>query len=204
MIAEPVTLLTDYLLAGWTAWLGWRVARERRTLWSAALLAMAAAALLGGTWHGFQQRMPDLAQVILWKATMACIGMVSLFLLSASARDFLPRIWANRVVVLAGIEFLLFLVWIMGHDTFIVAVIDYLPSLVLCGAMAFFARHRHHGAPWIIAAILLILLGTSLQQLGISIHNNFNHNDLYHCIQIVANTLLARGARGRVSTLDNA
>ena len=45
MIAEPTTLLTDYALAGVTAWLAWSLFRARegqraRSLWALAFAAL--------------------------------------------------------------------------------------------------------------------------------------------------------------------
>jgi len=60
-VNEPVTMLTDYALALVSAWLGLRLMRIEK-FWAVAFLALALAAFLGGTWHGFWQN--DL----LWKA----------------------------------------------------------------------------------------------------------------------------------------
>jgi hypothetical protein len=60
-MSEPVTMLTDYALGAVSAYLGVRLFRFSK-YWAIAFLALALAAFLGGTWHGFWQH--DL----LWKA----------------------------------------------------------------------------------------------------------------------------------------
>ncbi len=59
-ISEPMTMLTDYLLAALSLFFGVlliRVARLRSQrsvwLWAAALVATATASFVGGTFHGF-------------------------------------------------------------------------------------------------------------------------------------------------------
>jgi hypothetical protein len=48
---------------------------------------------------------------------------------------------------------------------------------------------------WLRAGILLTFVGVAIQRSGFSPAANFNHNDLYHCIQTVAFYLLFRAAR---------
>ncbi len=83
-IAEPVTLLTDYALGAFGLFLSLRLARRaRRTgqqsilLWAGALAAMALAAVLGGTYHGFGPRLGARAGAVLWAATLYTSGLAS-------------------------------------------------------------------------------------------------------------------------------
>jgi uncharacterized membrane protein len=55
-IAEPMTMLTDYALAGISGYLGFRLVRVRvtevaRLWWAMALIALALGALLGGIYQ---------------------------------------------------------------------------------------------------------------------------------------------------------
>ena len=56
-----------------------------------------------------------------------------------------------------------------------------------------FARHRSEGALGIMSGVVVTLLGAIAQQSGISIHAHFNHNDLFHIIQVVGLALFFRG-----------
>ena len=74
-----MTVLTDYLLGGVAAWLGWKLLRNSevsRRWWGAAFVALALGAFLGGTWHGFFQ------DYWLWKATVLAIGAASFAMLA--------------------------------------------------------------------------------------------------------------------------
>jgi hypothetical protein len=87
-ISEPATLITDYLLALFTAWLARRLARAARDAewsalvetaraqrwWSVAFMASAVAGAAGGTVHGFQHAMARLLADLLWIATLESLG----------------------------------------------------------------------------------------------------------------------------------
>ena len=46
-----------------------------------------------------------------------------------------------------------------------------------------------------LAAAVVSALAAAVQASGFSLHQHFNHNDLYHVIQIAAMALLYKGAR---------
>ena len=46
----------------------------------------------------------------------------------------------------------------------------------------------------ILAGVALSIVGALVQASGFTLHEHFNHNDLYHVIQTVAVILLYRGA----------
>ena len=59
-LTEPATLVTDYLLAAFTAALAWKLrggGRPQRW-WAAGLAACSVAGLAGGTVHGFVKTCP--------------------------------------------------------------------------------------------------------------------------------------------------
>ena len=48
---------------------------------------------------------------------------------------------------------------------------------------------------WHAVGLILSIVGVAIQQSHVSLHPNFNHNDIFHCIQIVALWCFFRGAR---------
>ena len=77
-------------------------------------------------------------------------------------------------------------------------------TLLLIGASAGFmisaALSSHipwHGrnTQWLLAGLLLSAAGVVIQQSHFAIHPSFNHNDLFHSVQIVALYSFYRGAR---------
>ena len=54
--------------------------------------------------------------------------------------------------------------------------------------------HRVHGR-WIVAGVVLGVAGLGIQATHFRAHQPFNHNDIFHVIQLVAMFLFFRGAR---------
>ena len=48
---------------------------------------------------------------------------------------------------------------------------------------------------WIIGGVLVSFGAAGIQQSGIALHQHFNHNDIYHVVQMAGVYLLYRGAR---------
>lgn len=199
-ISEPMTLFTDYLLAtlviGFALRLGRGGAADRSVrLWSMAFYASAAAALAGGTYHGFQFHLSPPAALLLWKITVYAVGLASLFLFAGALFASLEGAPRRILLVFAALKFLLYAAWMAVHNDFLYVIYDYAPTLffVLLLQAAAWGRRREESAPWIISGIVVSFAGAAVQASGFAVHAHFNHNDLYHVIQMGAFWLLYRG-----------
>ena len=152
-----------------------------------AFLALAAAALVGGTYHGFPQFFPGL----LWAATEVCAGLASFLMVVAAARatGYFPR----TIFCLAAVKLLVYLEWILDHDEFIAVVID--SGIALLVVALLHAVRRDPAWRWMVGGVAVSVVGAGVQTLGLAPHPHFNHNDLYHVIQIAAMWLFYRGAK---------
>ncbi len=201
-IAEPMTLLTDYALAGVTGWLGWRLLRARegqaaRSLWALAFAALAVAAVLGGTYHGFAPHLSENILCVLWKATVLAAGIASFGTLAGSAiavatgsvRKFLLAFAATKLAFYSG--------WMLAHTEFIYVIADTGATMaalaVLHGWSAM--RNKDRASRWTLGGVAISGLAAGVQASGFALHRHFNHNDLYHVIQIAAMALFYVGAR---------
>jgi hypothetical protein len=82
----------------------------------------------------------------------------------------------------------------VNHDDFKYVIYDYTPAMALILILQVIALGRGAGgAGWIVAGILLSFAGAGVQQSGFSLHRNFNFNDIFHVIQMVAMYFLYRG-----------
>jgi len=199
MIAEPATMLTDYALAGVTAWLSGSLARARegqrsRALWALAFAALALAATLGGTWHGFAPSFAPIAVLLLWKATVLCVGIASFGMLAGSAISVTAGNARKTLVAIAAAKLAVYSGWMVGHSEYIYVIADTGAALVLVAALHLFSA-RDRASRWILAGVGVSVLAAGVQASGFALHRNFNHNDLYHVIQIAAMILLYAGAR---------
>lgn len=196
MIHEPMTMATDYLLGVVVIIFAASLRRRHAppaNFWAIAFLATAIAAFTGGSYHGFGGMLTEPILHILWKATMIAIGAASLsFGLGLIRARFRKR--PERILsILFWTKFVLYLAWVSTHDSFLWVVLDYGITLVFILAVEIFFVRRSPASRWILGSITVAFLAAAIQQSGFLLHRHFNHNDLYHLVQIVALWLLYRG-----------
>lgn len=201
---EPTTMLTDYALGALCLWLGWKLygltASRKETavkLWAGAFFTTALASFLGGTHHGFTEILGDDILSGLWKGTVYLAGFSSFFLLSAVLVAELPHPFRRWALALSALKLVVYLTWMSTHDDFLFVVYDYGSAMILI--LIFQARAlyklRSVAAGWIVGGILLSFVGAAIQQSGFTLHQHFNHNDLFHVVQMVAFYLLYHGGK---------
>ena len=199
-----MTLLTDLLLGGLGLALAralWREARGagRRAArwWVVALTAAGVAALAGGVWHGFHHLWSPLTGWLLWRLTVWSVGLGSCAMLLATFQArLLPPL--RRALQLAAIaQFALYALWMLGHGDFLWVIADYAPALLVVAGLhaAAFWRDRLSADGWMVAGVMVSLAAAAVQALGVAPHPRFNHNDLYHVVQMAALFCFYRGAR---------
>ena len=188
-IHEPMTLATDYLLAGVTGWLAWRLSKESagqasRRFWKEAFILLAIGAFLGGTWHGFMQN------DILWKAALLSLAAVSFAMVVGSVHAVFSGRTRTVLTFLATAKMILAALLMLMNDDFIIVIAD---TGIAFAAVAAMHLWRFNG--WFLAGVAVSVAAGLVQASGFALHRHFNHNDLYHVIQIAAMLLLYRGAR---------
>lgn len=197
-----MTLLTDYALAVLTFFFAHRLLRAARRrqqislwFWSGAFFASALASLLGGTYHGWETSWDHFQHILLWKGTVVSIGCASLFMLCASITAVISPPLRQWFFGVASLKFLFYSGWMFWHDDFFYVVCDYGGSmaLVLVLQILQITRRRDKNIYWIMLGIGASFLAAGVQQSGMTLHPAFNHNDLYHVIQMGAFYLLYRG-----------
>jgi hypothetical protein len=210
MMTEPDVTLTDYGLALENALLTYLLYRQSVThkslrAWFALFFASTgAAALGGGTVHGFFLDEASAGYAVVWPLTLIAIGVAAMAGWSIGARiqfSEIPARWISLVAALELAGYCAIVLWVT--QTFAVAVANYLPAAIFL-SLAFISAYRR-AAPqqqriglgfW---GLLLTFIGTALQQAEIGLHPRyFNHNALYHLIQAVALFLIFLAARALV------
>ena len=208
-IAEPATLVTDYLLALFTGWLGRRLLLASRIgewngfiqmagaqhWWSVAFVATAVAGAAGGTVHGFQHILARPLTNLLWIATLESL-IVAAFAVVSAAIVLIG--WARSATFAttfaAAVAFGSYGLWVVKHPVFVAAIAAYGVALAVVLAVRLRVRPLDRGARFLIAGIVVSIVAAAIQQSGWSLHRNFNHNDLYHVVQAVGVWLLYRAA----------
>ena len=194
---EPVTAATDYLLAIVYLIFALRLFRqagmERQhatQLAAAAFTATMLGAAAGGTYHW-------IGGELLWKLTVYCIGLTGFFMTASAAFVALAGAARRTLLIAAGLQFVAYGTWVWGHDDFRYVIYDYAAAMLLTLCMFVWASHRglSRSAVWIAAAILVTFAASVVQATALDLHRYFNHNDLYHVIQLGAAWLFYRGFR---------
>jgi hypothetical protein len=200
-IQHPSNVVTDYLLAVVVFALAVRLLSQRAPLvrwWALFFVLIATAAVTGGTFHGLETLAPEWLLTILWKVTVLAIGAGSAIFAAVSIELVVQRHLLRRTLLaLVAIQFFSYASWMLWHDDFRYVVYQYGASavLVLILFTASWKRHPQLSRP-VVAAIFVTIAGALVQQYRIALHQHFDHNDLYHVVQMLAMLLLYRaGAR---------
>lgn len=206
-ITELTTAATDLLIAVVALAC---IAALRRTggmlgpriaIWSWVFGLLALASLLGALAHGLA--LGPAGQAWLWRPLYLVLGIVvALFVVGAvfdlkGAR--VARTWRPPMLVLALV---FFMATQIGSGSFRIFVVY--EALAMLGALGIYLRlavtRRLAGAGAVAAGILLNIIAAAIQATGtvaVTIIVPFDHNGVFHLVQIAALVVLARGlARG--------
>ena len=196
-IAEPTTTITDYILAAETIFLGFLLLRHSLTfpvrLWAFSFFVLAAAAIAGGTFHGFIGSMEAGTSEIVWKFTLYSVGLATLLMLSASALTFLNPPWRLTILILGILQFCIYTFLVSRNNDFKFVIYDYVPAMILIVALSWIAKSP--SALWLFAAVALSFIGALIQRLEFQLHKHFNYNDIYHVIQMIGMYFFYRAGR---------
>jgi hypothetical protein len=201
-ITEPMTMITDYVMGALAFVLAMRLVGDSTAgrqlsgrLWAAAFVMTAAAAFVGGTYHGFVQWMPGSAGRAMWKATLLATGLGSACLLAAAV---VAAVAGPLRTALAGVVIakLAFYMWtIAAKDSFTLVIADYGTALVAVVLAAWVIRPSGvtPATWWITAGVAVAVVAGVIQWARLAPHVHFNHNDLFHVVQMASLYLLYRG-----------
>jgi hypothetical protein len=182
-VSEPTTVLTDCALAAVSAFLGCRLIPYSK-FWALAFLALALGAVLGATWHGFWPT------DVLWKATTLSVGVASFGMVAGSSTAITSGGLRSALIAFAAVKLVAYSVWMLYHDDFIWVVVDTASALGVVAVL-----HLWKWNPWMLAGVGVSVIAALAQASGLALHPRFNHNDLYHVLQIAAMFLFYRGVR---------
>jgi hypothetical protein len=204
VISEPTTLVTDYILGTVAEVCAVLLLKQNSDgslrqhsirLWALALIAVAAASYVGGTYHGFQHALSAPVAGALWKTTTISMGAASFLLLSAAFSASFTGRDRHWLVAAAALKLVIYSGWMLQHDEFRYVIYEYGSTLVIL--MLLVMAGRTHGVAghraYIASGILASVAAAGVQQSGLRLHQHFNHNDLMHVVQMGGVWLLYKG-----------
>ncbi|RMF09895.1 MAG: hypothetical protein D6762_02620 [Candidatus Neomarinimicrobiota bacterium] len=204
MIYEPMTAFTDLLITIFALYFAWRLSFVyRATLqnttwhWIRVFWFLALGSFLGAVSHGLGPYFSPALRDGIWKATTLSIGLVSCFFLLAGGYtvfNYATMQWIRWLPVLALAAYT---VVILRDARFINVVKFYAPSLVLVLLFMIYLyfQGRVAGSGAVALGIGISFLAAGIQVSGWDLHPSFNHNDVYHVVQILGMYSIYQGAR---------
>jgi hypothetical protein len=201
--SEPTTMATDYVLVvlcGFFAWRLWRVgkgaAQASVCSWAAGFACLGLASLGGGTFHGFSMLLSQAVLQELWKLTVYAIGLASFFLLTGTLSACIVPSVRRFVMLIPYVQLIVYVLWMATHDDFRYVIYDYAFTYLSISALQLHAgvTRSAMSAPWLVGGVLVSFLAAAIQVNEIALYHHFNHNDLYHVIQMGGMYLFYRGA----------
>lgn len=199
---ERVTAATDYLLAAVALFGAIRLDRvAKRTghlsirFWAGGFAAVAAAALLGGAWHGFFPLLEADAAALLWKVTLAAAGIGDFLLIAGAAFGAVSRraaVWISRA---AACKLGVFLAGALPTDSFAPVVADAALTLAAISALQWLARlgRRAASAPWILGGVAVSVAAAAIEVVRPPLLPPFGPDAAYHLVQLGGLLLFLRG-----------
>jgi len=197
---EPMTVLTDVLLAAAAAWAGSRILGVSGTpvhrYFALSFFLIALGTLAGATIHATRHTALVRWVPLLWRITSIAVGTSVTAMLAGTFYHLFPADDADilRWTVL-GLS-LVYASWIWRDYRFRNVVVFY--SVVMAfilGAMGLsYVTQGSPGAKLIAVGILISFAAAAVQRSGFRLARHFNHNDIYHVIQLIGLYFFYRGA----------
>ena len=187
MVHELWTVVTDAILAVESLVLGvllWKVrGRSQCTLfWSLTMFSLTATALFGAIAHSFPPSSE--VQAPIWLLTVLCVPLIALCM-GLALLDFVKLEQLKGIV---WIKFLIFIIIAVVKRDFFYGIIDY-GSVTLIWIVASIRNKT------LFIGVILTVVAAAIQQLRVGISASFNHNDLYHVVQMLALFFVYSGVR---------
>lgn len=215
-LLEPTTAITDWILAIECFFFGhmlfWHHGKisnnqtfKHIKAFGLFFLFIGMGSLFGGIAHGFNylsESYPLFKYV--WVITVLCIGKASFYLGCAIVLRFFDHL-QKIILPMLALKFLIYVLLAFGiipnsfynngDVSFSLVIMDYAPIQFWFFVMMLFTflktKSIHHST--VVSGLLLSFMGSLLQAFKVSPHPMFNHNDLYHVIQMLALFLVYKG-----------
>ncbi len=199
---ELTTGFTDFMIAVqcmiliWFIWRSSDGIRQRKVLWSWVLGLLVFASFLGAIVHGFDLSVK--VENLLWLPLYLCLGLTVAMFVVCAVYDFYGPSAAKRLlpwIMFTAIAFFA-LTQILNQEFWVFIIYEALAmllALILYSLLT--VKNRLKGASYIAIGILLNIIAAVVQTSDITINLifTFDHNGVFHLIQIVALFILGYG-----------
>ena len=186
-VHEPTTVITDGFIALLGCYIGIQLLSNPlwtiQSFWGMSFISIAISAVSGSIRHGWGPHYSQKISDDLNRITYVGIGMTTATLLLGVVtwQGSNPMVCSSLIIL----SFLYYIRVAFKMMTFRVVMMYYFPALLLILVLTTLAWNNDvPGAGTIAVGILVSLLAGVVQLSGWPTHRYFNHNDLYHIIQL--------------------
>lgn len=209
--AEQTTAVTDAILFVLCLSCAWFIHSSRSTdrfkvnLWSGALVALAAASLLGAAVHGLI--MPASVKRLIWHPLNFALGFAVALFVCGAVLDFVGAAAARRLLPpLLGSALLFVAATLLTPDSFHLFIPYAAVCLIFALVVYLLSALRHqHGAVLMAAGILTTMLAVAVQAnraVNVRLYWQFDHNGMFHIIQMMGVLLITAGLCGSLRVVS--
>ena len=179
-------------------WRALAVDRWRTSLWCWVFGLLAFSSFMGAVAHGLDKQ--SSMREALWLPLFLCLGVAVALLVAGALLDWRGRDMAKRLVGLIAAVSIIFFVLGRFFDSALIIFVNY-EALAIIGTLAIYSflavTQRLKGSGWISLAILLSLVAAGVQASHVSMKVlfPFDHNGIFHLIEMVALAMLGWGLK---------
>jgi hypothetical protein len=158
--------------------------------------SLAASSLIGGTVHGFFEQPSFFGNRILWPMTMLGIGVTAMAGAQAAKELLDPKVMSTSADLLIYGAFCAYCgVVLFINSTFLIAILGYLPALLILGFALIKNYLRTRSTPFLsgFLGLSVILFASAIQQAKIL--DASHRNVMYHLLQAVGLFMIFTTAR---------
>lgn len=205
-IREPITSLTDLLVAAVAFWGVWYLTKNKyrsskqfqyyRYYFICFALGMTAAGLLG---HAFQGYLTVAWKMVGWLFSLTA----QLFLVQASLGHNQPFIPSHRLKLIRTLSiatYLTFVLLTLLPQTRDFKLVQIGNAIILIGftlplQVFFFSKHKNKGAQYVLISILFGIVTGILYNAKLSVNQWFNYHDIGHCMVSINMVIMIMAAQ---------
>jgi len=197
---EPMTVLTDVLLAAAALFGGVKIygvsAAPVHRYFALSFFLIALGSLAGATIHAIRHTSMVTWVPLLWRITGIAVGLSVMAMLAATFYQILPADYADllRWTVLGLSIIYAAFIWRDYRFRNVIVFYSIFMAFIL-GAMALsYVSTGSPGAKLIVVGILISFGAAAIQRSGFKLARHFNHNDIYHVVQLIGLYFFYKGA----------
>jgi hypothetical protein len=198
--ALAITSITNFVLASEVFFLAGMLAQKPKARFSAAwfwtgmMILLGLATLIGGIDHGFFEG-PGLPRYFIQRLTWIVLGAMTFFLLMTIATQFFSRQVQRLLLIFGIILFTADTIAVLLIDSFLIVILDYTPVMLLLLVMSLIGLKNNPGSRCMIAGILILIMASAIQGLGMDIFNPVDRNGVYHLVSMVGIVFMYLGGQ---------